>query len=104
MLIGFALYSAGRLVRARRARRSVPAGASRIALGNVLIAAGTLILSASGTLSARLGEVRSFLVTLVAGITVLFAGFLVATVSAPRPRVLRSAEDASEDLAARVAG
>ena len=51
--------------------------------GNVLIAAGTLILSASGTLAGRLGKDRSFAVTLAAGIAVLFAGFLVTT-AAPR--------------------
>jgi drug/metabolite transporter (DMT)-like permease len=49
----------------------------RLVVGNVLIAAGTLVLSASGTLSARLGKDRSFAITLLVGIAVLFAGFLV---------------------------
>jgi len=48
-------------------------------IGNALIAAGTLILSASGTLAGRLGKDRAFAVTLLIGICVLFAGFLVAT-------------------------
>ena len=48
-------------------------------LGNVLIAAGTLVLSASGTLAGRLGKDRAFIVTLLVGIVVLFAGFLVAS-------------------------
>ena len=48
-------------------------------LGNVLIAAGTLVLSASGSLAGRLGKDRSFTVTLLVGIAVLFAGFLVAS-------------------------
>ena len=52
---------------------------SRLVLGNVLIAAGTLILSASGTLAGRLGKDRAFAITLLIGICVLFAGFLVAT-------------------------
>ena len=51
----------------------------RLLLGNVLIAVGTLILSASGTLAGRLGKDRAFAVTLLIGICVLFAGFLVAT-------------------------
>ena len=39
----------------------------RLALGNVLIAAGTLVLSASGTLNARLGAQTAFAVTLLVG-------------------------------------
>ena len=50
----------------------------RLLIGNVLIAVGTLILSASGTLAGRLGKDRAFAVTLLIGICVLFAGFLVA--------------------------
>jgi hypothetical protein len=51
----------------------------RLALGNVLIALGAAILSASGTFSGRLGADRSFAITLALGIAVLFAGFLVAS-------------------------
>ncbi len=50
-----------------------------LALGNILIAAGAAILSASGTFSGRLGADTSFAITLTAGISVLFAGFLVAS-------------------------
>jgi hypothetical protein len=58
----------------------------RLVIGNLLIAAATLILSASGTLAGRLGKDRAFVVTLLIGICVLFTGFLVATgkVSATR--------------------
>ena len=95
-----------------------------LALGNVLIAMGTLVLAASGTLSARLGELESFEVTLLAGISLLFLGFLVATpaprgAAVPRPhpvpvnaagvtpvsphlRGTGSAQDAAQDLAGRV--
>ena len=59
----------------------------RLVIGNVLIAVGTLVLSASGTLAARLGKDRSFVVTLLVGIVVLFAGFLVATSQRRRPDV-----------------
>jgi hypothetical protein len=69
VIVAGALYSAARL------RRGDP----WMVGGNVLIAAGTLILSASGTLAGRLGKDRAFAVTLVVGICVLFAGFLVAS-------------------------
>ena len=80
VLVGGAIWSAWRLMRGRsRGRAAGPAAVPlrRLALGNVLIAVGTLVLSASGTLSARLGAMTAFAVTLVIGITVLFAGFLV---------------------------
>lgn len=53
--------------------------ARRLALGNIFIAVGAAILSASGTFSGRLGADRSFAITLTVGIIVLFAGFLVAS-------------------------
>ena len=62
----------------------------RLALGNVLIAAGALVLSASGTFSGRLGADTSFAVTLTVGICVLFAGFLVASNATTAPRAQRS--------------
>lgn len=62
----------------------------RLALGNILIAAGALVLSASGTFSGRLGADRSFAVTLTVGIVVLFAGFLVASNATAAPRSQRS--------------
>ena len=51
----------------------------RMLWSNVLIAAGTLILSSSGLLNSVLDEMDGFAVTLVVGISVIFAGFLVAT-------------------------
>ena len=68
------------MVRSRRAgSEQVAAQPKGRVLGNVLIAAGTLVLSASGSLAGRLGKDRSFTVTLLVGIVVLFAGFLVAS-------------------------
>lgn len=64
----------------------------RLALGNVLIATGTIVLSLSGTLAARLGKDRAFAVTLLAGVVVLFAGFLVASNSTRRNSVQRAAQ------------
>jgi hypothetical protein len=55
-----------------------------LVIGNLLIALGTAILSASGSLSGRLGKDRSFAITLLAGIIVLFMGFLVSTSAAAR--------------------
>jgi hypothetical protein len=63
----------------------------RLALGNALIAGGAVILSASGTFSGRLGADTSFAVTLALGITVLFAGFLVASNATGTQPVQRSA-------------
>ncbi len=60
----------------------------RLVAGNLLIAAGTLILSGSGTLAGRLGKDRAFAITLLVGIAVLFAGFLV-TSATPRPATPR---------------
>lgn len=75
VIIGGAAWSVWRMVRA-----STPQPKGRV-LGNVLIATGTLVLSASGSLAGRLGKDRSFAITLLVGIAVLFAGFLVAGTS-----------------------
>ena len=84
IIIVGALWSAWRVSRKKNpalsigAKRSV-VSASRLAGGNVLIAVGTLVLSASGTLAGRLGEDRAFAITLLAGVLILFFGFLVAS-------------------------
>ncbi len=93
VIIGGALWSAWRLLRSRErgAAGPAPVDPARLALGNVLIAAGTLVLSASGTLNARLGAETAFAVTLVVGIAVLFLGFLVATSATATAPAQRSA-------------
>jgi hypothetical protein len=89
VIIVGALWSAVRVARGRvpalgsGAQRTVSLP-KRLALGNVLIAVGTLVLSASGTLAGRLGKDRAFAVTLVIGVAILFAGFLVASSGAAR--------------------
>jgi hypothetical protein len=97
-----ALWSIGRSLRGR-----VPAlgGASRQVtnvrrhtVANVLIAVGTLVLSASGSFAGRLGEDRAFAITLVVGVVILFSGFLVASVPTVR------SERASQQLAEMVVG
>jgi hypothetical protein len=52
---------------------------SRGLLANALIAGGTLVLGASGTFNSVLGAMTAFAVTLMIGITMIFAGYLVAT-------------------------
>ena len=52
---------------------------------NVVIAGGTLVLGASGLLNSVLGEMEAFAVTLAVGVTVLYAGFLLAVTPARRP-------------------
>jgi hypothetical protein len=75
VVFGGALWSAWRFRR------------GRMMIANALIAAGTAITGASGVLNSVLGEMEAFAVTLVAGIVVLFAGFLVATTAPSRPRL-----------------
>lgn len=87
VIIAGALWSAWRVARRRTPSlgpdRSV-AAPRRLVVGNLLVAAGTLVLSASGTLAGRLGKERAFSVTLLAGVCILFVGFLVATASSAR--------------------
>lgn len=98
VIIVGALWSVQRSIRGR-----VPArpGATRQihdvrrhTAANVLIAIGTLVLSASGTFAGRLGEDRAFALTLVIGVVILFAGFLVA--SAAPARSERTAQQLAE--------
>jgi hypothetical protein len=84
VIVGGAVWSAVRLAKRRSTRR--------LAGANVLIAAGTLILGAGGVLNSVLDEMDGFAISLVAGITVLFAGFLLT--NAPRRPVMRAVEAA----------
>jgi hypothetical protein len=83
VIIGGAVWSIIRVARGRvpavgEAERHIT-HSRRHAASNTLIALGTLVLSGSGTLAGRLGEDRAFAVTLLAGVVVLFSGFLVAS-------------------------
>ena len=71
--IGALTIFVGAAVSAFRYRRG------RMLWSNVLIALGTVILSSSGLLNSVLDEMDGFALTLVVGISVIFAGFLVAT-------------------------
>lgn len=78
VVVGGAVWSAlrlrrGEVQRVRREQRRRLVGA------NVLIATGTIVLGAGGIFNSALGEMEAFAVTLVAGIVLIFAGFLLAT-------------------------
>jgi hypothetical protein len=73
VILAGALWSAARYARAR----SVP-GNGRRAAANLLIAAGTLVLSSGGLLQGIAGKDEAFVISLASGITIIYAGFLVA--------------------------
>jgi hypothetical protein len=77
VIFGGAAWSAWRWWRGSSVGASAR-DARRLALSNLLIAAGTLILSASGLLNSVVGAMTGFSATLLAGIVVIFSGFLVA--------------------------
>ncbi len=94
VLIGGALWSAVRLVRARRAMAAVPApGAAdrpasgvtpgRLVVTNVLIAAGSIVLGTGGTLFGSGDAMQGFGIALAVGVTLLFVGFLVSNPTRP---------------------
>lgn len=80
VIVAGAAWSAIRLARRRSTRR--------IAVANVLIAAGTMVLGAGGVLNSVMDEMDGFAVSLVVGIVLLFAGFLLT--NEPRRATLRS--------------
>jgi hypothetical protein len=89
VIVAGALWSVYRLARRREpalpgVHRTAPSSV-RLVVGNLLIAAGTIVLSASGTLAGRLGKDTAFSLTLLIGISVLFAGFMVASMPSSRP-------------------
>jgi hypothetical protein len=94
VIIGLALWSAWKLFRTRGSAVSA-AEASRnrsLGIGNLVIAIGTLLLAASGTLAGRVGKQEAFALSTAIGVAVLFAGFAIATgtvgSSSKRPRDL----------------
>ena len=88
VIIGGALWSAWRLLRLRSSRTASanPSGLSpgRLAVANLFIAAGTLILSAGGVLNSVVDEMDGFALSLVAGIAVIFVGFLLTNTDGRR--------------------
>ena len=90
VLIGGALWSAWRFSRLRTP------GSGRLALGNVLIALGTLVLSSGGLIQGTVGHDEAFAISLATGISVVYAGFVVTSsarsrASSRRPTTTRGA-------------
>ncbi|MCU1353136.1 MAG: hypothetical protein JWM05_2345 [Acidimicrobiales bacterium] len=92
VIIGGALWSAWRLLRSRRS--SAVAAPGRLAAANLLIALGTLLISAK-SLFERLGdEETAFSAAVATGILVIFVGFLLtnrtpaAGAAAPSPAAI----------------
>jgi hypothetical protein len=85
VIIGGAVWSAWRLFRVwragadTRARGTGAPSPRRLAIANLIIAAGTLILSAGGILNSVVNEMDGFAISLVAGISVIFVGFLLTS-------------------------
>jgi hypothetical protein len=80
VIIGGALLSAWRLWRSRGAAPQARPGtvsAARLAVANILIAIGTLVLGAGGVLNSVADAMNAFAISLVAGIAIIFAGFLL---------------------------
>lgn len=73
-VVGGTVVSAIRFLR----RRKKDAYAGRLALGNILIATGVMIVASGGT-SARFGTTSVLPLTLAAGVSVIYSGFRVAS-------------------------
>jgi hypothetical protein len=96
VVFGGAAWSAVRFARAARGRAPAPRAGGpspgRMAAANALIALGTLVLSGGGTLQGVLGHDEAFTLSLAGGITVIYAGFLVAA----RPQTVRGHQGVSD--------
>jgi hypothetical protein len=66
---------------------------ARLAAANCLIALGTLVLSGGGVLQGAVGHDEAFAITLATGITIIYAGFLVAEGNQSRSSRRRSLPD-----------
>lgn len=73
VILGGALWSGYRFARDRGSERR-----GRLAAANGLIALGTLVLSSGGLVQGFVGHDEAFTISLAVGITVIYAGFLVA--------------------------
>ena len=88
VIIAGALWSAARLLRRRRAAGAPGALApGRLAVANLFIAAGTLVLGSGGVLNSVANAMDAFAITLVAGIVLIFVGFLLTSTPAPLPTI-----------------
>jgi hypothetical protein len=80
VILGGACWSGLRYLRDRSAPR-----AARLAGANALIALGTLVLSSGGLVQGVVGHDEAFTLSLAIGISVIYAGFLMAEGRRSRP-------------------
>jgi hypothetical protein len=84
--VGAVVIFAGAVMSAVRfARHRTTPGSGRLAVANVLIALGTLILASGGLVQGIVGHDEAFALSLAIGISVIYAGFLVAEGVRARP-------------------
>ena len=98
--LGALVVFAGAVWSAVRFARGRAPGSGGLASGNALIALGTLVLSSGGLLQGTLGHDESFVISLAAGIAVIYAGFVVASGA----RLVRSESARRTTLPASVRG
>ena len=111
VIVGGALWSASRLLRVwGRSRRRVsgdttprhplspipsaspatsasPVSAGRLALANIIIAVGTMVLGSGGALNSVADAMDAFAISLVIGIALIFGGFLLTATPRRLPAV-----------------
>ena len=76
--VAAAVIVAGAVLSAVRYGRDRAPGHARMAAANALIAAGTLVLSSGGLVQGAIGHDEAFTLSLAIGITVIYAGFVLA--------------------------
>ena len=90
VLIGGAAWSAVGLLRVRRrpeVAAAMPIPPERLALTNVFIAVGSLVLGSGGTMFGTGDQMVDFGIWLAAGVTILFVGFLFSNPGRPAGEV-----------------
>jgi hypothetical protein len=87
VIVAGAAWSAVRLWRSRRSAALVLGGVrpGRLAVANVLIAIGTIVLGSGGVLNSVADAMDAFAISLVAGIALIFGGFLLTNTPVPLP-------------------
>jgi len=91
VIVAGAMWSAIRLWRLRNAPGNPSAGDAttvavrpgRLAIANLLIAAGTIVLGSGGVLNSVADAMDAFAISLVAGIALIFGGFLLTNTAVP---------------------
>ena len=96
-LLAAVASGAGALVVVGGALWSAARARGRLLAANALIALGTVVTGASGLANSVLDDMDAFAVALVAGITLIFAGFLLATHARPAPAAGASGDEQELD-------